>query len=104
MAVAGSDLENAPVMRVVMRDHVEDEDALDSHPGEVDGPGVGKLHRECSLNEALCQVTGAETVGGELLTRQMDEPDVAVKLAGAAQFQQTGGTQEQCRGGRAVVV
>ena len=68
-----------------------------------DLPSAGR-YRQRSFDHPLTKMAGAHAVGRKFLAGQMDQPDVALQLAGLAEFQKRFGPQHQGRRGRMVVV
>ena len=103
-ADAGRDLKNVAVALAVVGDHVEHVNPLDPDAGEIEPLAARVPQTERTFDEPLGQTPGAHAVGGELLAGEVDQPDVAVELAGTAEFQEHRRPQHQRGGGRVIVV
>ena len=101
---ARRDLEDVAIAVGVVGDHVENERADDAHAGRVVGLAVFLREREPLLDERFGEVARPEAVGGELLARQVDEPDVPLQLPVAREREENVGRQQQRRRRRMVVV
>ena len=90
-AFARRDLKDVAMLVVVVGDHVENKNArhLDAHS---------------SFHNALGQRACAEAVSRELLTGEMDKPDVALQQTLPAQLEKDRRGQQQGRSGGVIVV
>ena len=94
LAGARRDLKDVLLAVVVVSNHVQDVKAFDLHVCKLLGPAFAQLQFQRALHDPLRQMTGAEAVGWEFLTGEVDKPDIATELPRFAQLQEDGGRQE----------
>ena len=87
-----------------MRNHVHDVDAAHLRLRQVDAALAAQPQLEGALDHGLAEEPRAQAIGGELLAREVQQPDIPFQLAFLRQLHEDRRRQQQRGGGRVIVV